>query len=142
MILHSVTTQLQFLLIAVAGWMSRYQQAVIEYLQQENRILLEQLGGKPNRFTDAQRIRLARKAKLVGRRRLGKLATRTVQKLERRESGMIASKFVATLDLISLLHPFRVRDQLSADGPKTRTLQKRARAGKTCQRAPAPLGTE
>src|ERR1022692_927086 len=39
------------------------------------RILLEQLGGKPNRFTDAQRIRLARKAKLVGRRRLGKLAT-------------------------------------------------------------------
>src|SRR5450755_2527829 len=75
MILHSVTTQLQFLLIAVAGWMSRHQQAVIEYLQEENRILLEQLGGKPKRFTDAQRIRLARKAKLVGRRRLGQLAT-------------------------------------------------------------------
>ena len=46
--------------------MSRHQQAVIEYLQEENRILLEQLGGKPKRFTDAQRIRLARKAKLVG----------------------------------------------------------------------------
>src|SRR5450755_4787951 len=70
-----MTTQLQFLLIAVAGWMSRHQQAVIEYLQEENRILLEQLGGKPKRFTDAQRIRLARRAKLVGRRRLGKLAT-------------------------------------------------------------------
>ena len=55
--------------------MSRHQQTVIEYLQEENRILLEQLGGKPKRFTDAQRIRLARKAKLVGRRRLGKLAT-------------------------------------------------------------------
>src|ERR1022692_1526143 len=55
--------------------MSRHQQAVIEYLQEENRILLEQLGGKPKRFTDAQRIRLARKAKRVGRRRLGKLAT-------------------------------------------------------------------
>src|ERR1022692_4662919 len=55
--------------------MSRHQQAVIEYLQEENRILLEQLGGKPKRFTDAQRIRLAHKAKLVGRRRLGKLAT-------------------------------------------------------------------
>ena len=55
--------------------MSRHQQAVIEYLQEENRILLEQLGGKPKRFTDAQRIRLARKAKLVGRRRLGQLAT-------------------------------------------------------------------
>src|ERR1017187_7886266 len=75
MILHPVTTQLQFLLISVAGWMSRHQQTVIEYLQEENRILLEQLGGKPKRFTDAQRIRLARKAKLVGRRRLGKLAT-------------------------------------------------------------------
>jgi hypothetical protein len=70
-----VTIQLQFLLIAVAGWMSRQQQAVIEYLQEENRILLEQLGGKPKRFTAAQRIRLARKGKLVGRRRLGKLAT-------------------------------------------------------------------
>ena len=69
MILHPVTTQLQFLLIAVAGWMSRPQQAVIEYLQEENRIPLEQLGGKPKGFTDAQRIRLARKAKLVGRRR-------------------------------------------------------------------------
>ena len=55
--------------------MSRHQQAVIEYLQEENRILLEQLGGKPKRFTDAQRIRLARKAKLVGRRRLGILTT-------------------------------------------------------------------
>ena len=48
-----MTTQLQFLLIAVAGWMSRHQQAVIEYLQEENRILLEQLGGKAKRFTDA-----------------------------------------------------------------------------------------
>src|ERR1035437_1686732 len=55
--------------------MSRHPQAVIDYLQEENRILLEQLGGKPKRFTEAQRIRLARKAKLVGRRRLGKLAT-------------------------------------------------------------------
>jgi len=32
-----VTTQLQFFLIAVAGWMNRHQQAVIEYLQEENR---------------------------------------------------------------------------------------------------------
>src|SRR6266478_8050278 len=32
-------------------------------------------GGKPRRFTDAQRVRLARKAKLVGRRRLGQITT-------------------------------------------------------------------
>src|ERR1035438_7608667 len=47
-ILHIVTTQLQFLLIAVAGWMSRHQQAVIEYLQEENRILLEQKSTRLN----------------------------------------------------------------------------------------------
>src|SRR5713226_1106935 len=70
-----MTTQLQFLLIAVAGWMNRHQQAVIEFLQEENRVLLEQLGGKPRRFTDAQRVRLARKARLVDRRRLGQITT-------------------------------------------------------------------
>jgi hypothetical protein len=47
-----VTTHLQFLLIAVAGWVNRHQQALIEYLQEENQVLLEQLGGKPRRFTD------------------------------------------------------------------------------------------
>jgi hypothetical protein len=56
-------------------WVNRHQQAVIEYLQEENRVLLEQLAGKPKRFTDAQRIRLARKARSVGRRRLGQLVT-------------------------------------------------------------------
>src|ERR1017187_8673781 len=55
--------------------MSRNQQAVIDYLQEENRVLLEQLGCKPKRFTDVQRIGQARKAKLVGRRRLERLAT-------------------------------------------------------------------
>ena len=54
--------------------MNRHQQVVIEYLQEENRVLLEQLGGKPKPFTDAQRIRLARKAKIVGRRRLRQFA--------------------------------------------------------------------
>ena len=55
--------------------MNRHQQDIIEYLQEENRVRLEQLGGKPRRCTEAQRIRLARKAKLLGRRRLGQLAT-------------------------------------------------------------------
>ena len=55
--------------------MNRHQQAAIDFLQAENRILLEQLGGKPRRFTDAQCLRLARKAKVIGRRRLGQIAT-------------------------------------------------------------------
>ena len=65
MIPCAVTTQLQFFLVAVAGWMNRHQQAVIEYLQEENRNLLEQLGGRPRRFTNAQRLRLVRKAKVI-----------------------------------------------------------------------------
>ena len=70
-----MTTHLQLLLITVAGWVNQRQQAVIEYLQEDNRILLEQLGGKPKRFTDAQRARLARKAKVLGRTRLRGMAT-------------------------------------------------------------------
>jgi len=70
-----VTTQLQFLLVAVAGWVNRHQQAIIDYLQEENHVIFEPLGGKPKRFTGAQRIRLARKANIIGRRRLGQIAT-------------------------------------------------------------------
>src|SRR6266403_688995 len=77
-----MNAQLQFFFLMVAGWVNRQQQAIIEYLQTENKILLEQLGGKPKRFTDAQRMRLARKAKVVGRRRLRTLST-MVNKLER-----------------------------------------------------------
>jgi transposase InsO family protein len=89
-----VTTHLQFFLIAVAGWMNRHQQDVIDYLQEENRLLLEQLGGKPRRFTDAQRIRLACKAKLVGRRRVGQLATLvTPETLLRWFRALVAKKW-------------------------------------------------
>jgi hypothetical protein len=45
------------LLICVAGWINRNQQEVIEYLQEEIRVLREQLDKKP-RFNDAQRTRL------------------------------------------------------------------------------------
>jgi len=66
---------LQFALVLLAGWLGRHQQEVIEYLQEENRILREQLGAKRLRFTDAQRRRLARKAKCLGRRRLRDIST-------------------------------------------------------------------
>jgi hypothetical protein len=35
---------LQFVLMAMAGWMNERQQQVIEYLQEENRVLREQTG--------------------------------------------------------------------------------------------------
>ena len=54
----------------MAGWISRHQNAVIEYLQEENRVLKEQLGRKRLRLTDDQRRRLAVRGKAIGRRAL------------------------------------------------------------------------
>ncbi len=64
---------LQFVLMAMAGWMNQRQQRVIEYLQEENRVLREQTGKRRLRFTDDQRRRLAVKAKVLGRRTLAEL---------------------------------------------------------------------
>jgi len=63
----------QFLLIALAGWVNREQLAIIEYLQEENGVLREQLGKKRLRFSDAQRGSLAARAKAIGRSELQKL---------------------------------------------------------------------
>jgi hypothetical protein len=59
----------------LAGWLNRHQQDVIGYLIEENRVLKEQLEGQRLRFTDEQRMRLAVKAKVLGRRLLDELET-------------------------------------------------------------------
>jgi hypothetical protein len=64
-----------FLVAILAGWINRHQAAVIVYLQTENRALREQLGDRRVRWTDAQRRRLAEKARAVGRAALGQLNT-------------------------------------------------------------------
>src|SRR5450631_4341532 len=66
---------LQLLLVIFAGWVNRHHLDVIEYLQEENRILKERLGGRRIRFTDAERCRLARKAHALGRKVLNELHT-------------------------------------------------------------------
>ena len=66
---------LQLLLVIFAGWINRHQLDVIEYLQEENRLLKEHLGGRRLRFTDAERRRLARKAHTLGRKALKDLDT-------------------------------------------------------------------
>ena len=58
----------RFLLISVAGWINQHQRDVIDFLQEENRILRDQLGNKRPRLTDDQRRRLALKAKKLGRK--------------------------------------------------------------------------
>lgn len=65
---------LAFLVICVAGWMNRNQQDVIDYLQEEIRVLKELVGPKP-RFNDGQRRRLATKGKRLGRKLLDRFAS-------------------------------------------------------------------
>jgi putative transposase len=66
---------LQLLLLMFAGWVNRHQLDVIEYLQEENRVLKARLGGRRIPFTDAVRRRLARKARAFGRKVLNELQT-------------------------------------------------------------------
>ena len=65
----------RLLLISVSGCMSQQQLDVIDYLQEENRVLRQQLGGKRLRLSDEQRRRLAAKAKKLARRVLREVAT-------------------------------------------------------------------
>ncbi len=73
--MFSLPAPFQLLFLLFAGWVNRYQQEMIEYLKEENRILRERLGGQRVRFTDAERRRLARKAKGLGRKLLRELET-------------------------------------------------------------------
>ena len=68
-------TIFHFVVAMVSGWVNRHQQQVIEYLQEENRVLRDLHGKTRPRLTDAQRIRLAERAKKLGRATLRELNT-------------------------------------------------------------------
>jgi hypothetical protein len=53
-----LSAPLRFMLVALAGWVNQQQRELIDYLQEENRALREQLGPGRLRFTDDQRRRL------------------------------------------------------------------------------------
>ena len=85
---------LKFLLLMWAGWVNRAQQNAIDYLKEENRILREQMGNKRLRLSNAQRRRLANKAKVVGRAALRELACIvTPDTLLRWHRELIAKKY-------------------------------------------------
>ncbi len=63
------------LLLLTSRWVRRHQQAVIDYLLEENRVLQEQRNGKRLVLTDDQRRRLAARGKAIGRRDLKLVAT-------------------------------------------------------------------
>lgn len=84
----------RFVLIALAGWMNHRQLQVIEYLQEENRVLREQLGQRRLRLSDDQRRRLAARAKGLGRKLLREFATIvTPETLLRWHQRLIAQKY-------------------------------------------------
>jgi hypothetical protein len=60
----------QLMLLGLAAWVNREQQARIEYLQTEVAVLKEQIGKKRILLTDDQRRRLAVKGKTIGRKAL------------------------------------------------------------------------
>ena len=88
---------LSFVVISIAGWMNQRQQHVIEYLIEENRVLREQIGDRRMRFTDNQRLRLAAKAKKLGRKLLAQLETIvTPETLMTWHRKLIAEKYDGT----------------------------------------------
>jgi transposase InsO family protein len=85
---------LQYLIAVFALWLNRQQQEVIDYLKEENRLLKEKLGDRKLHFTDAERRRLAARAKLLGRKILAQLDTLvTPDTLLRWQRELIAQKW-------------------------------------------------
>jgi putative transposase len=72
--MSKLPAQLEIILVMLAGWMNRRQQAVIAYLRAENEILKAQLKGRPKLNHDERR-RLAVLGKALGRKVLGEVAT-------------------------------------------------------------------
>jgi putative transposase len=66
--------RLAFFLLLFSGWVNRHQQAVIDYLLEENRVLRAVNGSRRLRLTDDQRRRLAVKGHVLSRRHLAGIA--------------------------------------------------------------------
>jgi putative transposase len=81
-------------LLLLAGWISRQQLILIEYLKAENRMLRERLKGRSLRFSDPERALLARRAFGIPRKVLLELGTIvTPDTLLRWHRQLIAQKF-------------------------------------------------
>ena len=64
----------RFVLVALAGWVNRHQQDIIDYLIEENRVFKQQLQGRRLQLSDNDRRRLAAKANALGRSVLEEIA--------------------------------------------------------------------
>ena len=85
---------LQYLVATLALWLNRQQQEVIDYSKEESRLLKAKLGGRKIQFTDAERRRLAIRAKALGRKLLSQLETLvTPDSLLRWHRELVAQKW-------------------------------------------------
>ena len=89
-----VPPPLTFFLLLFSGWVNRNQQAVIDYLLEENRVLRAVNGSRRLRLTDDQRRRLAVKGKVLGRRQLAAVAgIVTPDTIQRWYRKLVAQKY-------------------------------------------------
>lgn len=72
--MKNVLTPDLLVLAALAGWLNREQQKVLEYRREENRVLREHLGDRRLRLNDEDWSRLAVRGKEIGRRLLDEFA--------------------------------------------------------------------
>ena len=73
--MNSLFQPWQLLLLCLAGWVNREQQATIDYLRTEHQVLREQFCKKRILLNDNQRRRLAVKGKILGRKLLEQVGT-------------------------------------------------------------------
>ena len=82
------------LVLMAAGWLQQSDLLIIHYLQEENRVLREQLGARRLRLTSEQRRRLAVRAQPLGRVALRSIATLvTPETLLRWDRELVARKY-------------------------------------------------
>src|SRR4051812_32856376 len=72
--MSALLNPISFLVACLSGWLNHHQQLALDYLNEENRVLREQIGDRRIRFTDDQRRRLAVRAKELSRSALSQVA--------------------------------------------------------------------
>ena len=81
----------------MAGWITHQQDAAVEYLREENRVLEQQLGRKRLKLTDDQHRRMAVLGKALGRRALADIASLvTPNTILRWHRQLVAEKWTHT----------------------------------------------
>ena len=73
--MQALLSPFRLVVTALAGWANQQQSDIVHYLREENRVLKEQLGGRRLQLSDDQLRRLAVRAKKLGRKALGEVAS-------------------------------------------------------------------